>query len=334
MSNENSENGDGFSLGANGGVTRIEILRALSWAAPLTSRQLWRMVAPAMHLTNFRDRMLAPLAKNDLIRGEYYYTVRPKSQGRMPVRQGLAWALTASGFAQIASDDKAPAQTALMRGGKVLAHDLMIGEVVTRIIEWTRPILSSMYIEHEDRLDEARRRPISDALVVVRYDPTRILPGIIPWKSLPPAPGEGVRFYAIEIDRGTEEYGITDAKARNYFSVRNDPTFYERYGRMFPIVLITVPTVSRKERWHAGWKANWPGGKWMIATETEVAQDAWLEYAAGAERTRTFVDGWQPGQDQIRDPKKPTPQDVRAKYQNLPATVQQFIEENLKLGGG
>jgi len=212
-----------------------------------------------------------------------------------PQRVGQIWQLTKAGFAIIAAEDKSPLKPAIVREG-VVRHDLMLSEVVTRMIEWTRPILSSIYIEQEERLDTQRRRPITDAMLVVHYDPNLVLPGIVPWKNMPPTPDEAVRLYAIEIDRGTEEYSITDGKATNYRQVRTDPTFYERYGRVFPLLLITVPTTARLQRWHAGWKERWPEDKWLITTEADLLHDQWMEFNTGRERLRTFVDGWKPGQ--------------------------------------
>jgi hypothetical protein len=252
---------------------------------------------------HFSQRVMSRLLDEGSVTTRYHYEIQRRVTKRQPPKRvGLVWSLTERGFAVIATQDKTPQRSAIVRGGAVLGHDLMMGEVVTRMIEWTRPILSSIYLEHEERLDESRRRPIADAMLVVRYDPTRITPGIVPWKNLPPAPGEGVRLYAIEIDRGTEEYEITDAKAVNYQRVRNDPTFYARYGNMFPVVLITVPNEARRARWHAGWKALWPAGKWLIATEDRLHHNEWLEYAHGRERARTFVDGWHPGQDSVQEP--------------------------------
>lgn len=287
-------------FGANGEITTRDVLRALAWAAPLRTDQLRRMIAPRMTQSNFAERIMRPLVADGLVVGRYHYERKlVAGKGLMPYRRGLVWALTTQGFRAIRDDDTAPDAPALLRGGAVLGHDLMIGEVVTRIIEWTRPILSSIYLEHENRLDETRRRPIADAMLVLRFDPTLVIPGVIPWQSTPAQPGAGVRFYAIEIDRGTEDYGITDEKAHNYRSVRKDPTFYARYHSMFPVILITVPTDSRKQRWHAGWKTRWPDGHWLIATEPEVGRDAWFEYRQGAERIRSFVDNWQPGQQQL-----------------------------------
>jgi len=302
-------NHNALTFGANGEVTRLEVLRTLAWLAPLTADQLRRIVAPAMRTMDFRERVLKRLVAAELIESFYHYLpgVGHAQPARRipPQRVGQIWQLTKAGFATIAADDKAPRAPAIVRES-VVRHDLMLSEVVTCMIEWTRPILSSIYVEQEERLDTQRRRPIADAMLVVRYDPSRVLPGIVPWKNMPAAPDEAVRLYAIEIDRGTEEYSVTDDKAINYRRVRTDPTFYERYGGMFPMLVITVPTTARLQRWHAGWKERWPKGSWLITTEANMARDEWFAYHNGQERTRTFVDNWQPGQS-VRKKATPSP---------------------------
>lgn len=307
MHTANDSDDPALMLGANGEVTRLEVLRALAWCAPLTADQLRRMVAPAMLTDNFRKRVLKRLVAANLIESFYHYLPGVMQSGRQlpPQRVGRVWQLTKAGFATIAADDKAPRAPAIVRES-VVRHDLVLSEVVTRIIEWTRPILSSLYLEQEERLDIQRRRPIADAMLVVRYDPSMVLPGIIPWKSMLPDPDEKARLYAIEIDRGTEEYRVTDEKAVNYRRVRTDPTFYERYGRLFPMLLITVPTTARLQRWHAGWKERWPDGAWLITTEAGLARDEWFAHDRGQERLRTFVDGWTPGQSARQATTPPT----------------------------
>jgi hypothetical protein len=149
-------------------------------------------------------------------------------------------------------------------------------------------------------------------MVVVRYHhaPERAAEGLVPWKSRPPQPGEGVRLYAIEMDRDTEESVIIHDKATNYGRVRSDPSFYQRYGGMFPTVLIVVPQQRRLQNWHAGWVRNWPTGTWLITTDADLQRDQWLHYRNGIEHYSTFVDGWQPGHDVPAGHDAPTPMPV------------------------
>jgi hypothetical protein len=277
-----------------------EILKSLAWLAPLKTDQLQRMVAPGMHLSAFRNRLLLPMQQRGVIACvDFLYTTgkghRDPTKRQPPRKIGKVWTLTAAGFADIAAQGGMPRTPAKVRLD-LLEHDLMTSEVVTRIIEWSRPMLSAIYLDHEVRLDETRRRPIADAMLVVRYA-ANPLPGQVPWMNTPPEPGESVRLYAVEIDRGTEDYSITNDKALNYRRVEHDPTFYERYGGMYPVIVVVVPTDMRRKNWHTGWKERWPTGKWLITTDADLLRDQWLEFNMGRERLRTFVDGWQPGQD-------------------------------------
>jgi hypothetical protein len=280
-------------------VARREALLALAWAAPLTTGQLRRLVAPVVAPNHFRSRLLAPLVAAGLVT-PVAYAANGGVGHRLPERRvppravGRVWELSAAGHAEVASLPGAPSRRAVVRRS-MLGHDLVLSEVVTRVVEWTRPFLSGLYLEHEERLDEGRRRPIADAMLVVRYG-ADVVPGVVPWRVTAPPPGQHVRLYAIEVDRGTEGYDVVHEKAASYRRVRDDPAFYERYGRMFPVLLVTVPSESRRRAWHAGWRERWPEGFWLIATEAGLARDEWLEHRAGVERWRTFADGWAPAE--------------------------------------
>lgn len=282
---------------------QYEILRTLAWIAPLRTDQLYRIVKPPIMLHAFRSRLIAPIEQSGLItcvnnlysKGKWH---RDPAKRQVPHRIGKVWSLSNAGWDAIKRDDTLPAIPPKVRLN-VLEHDLMTSELITKIVEWTRPILSSIFLDHEVRLDETRRRPIADAMLVVRYhhQPERRDEGLVPWKSFPPQPGEGVRLYAIETDRDTEESVIIHEKANNYQRVRSDPTFYARYGGMFPTIMAIVPSARRLQDWHQGWVRNWPTGTWLITTDADLQRDQWLHFAQGRERLSTFVDGWQPGQD-------------------------------------
>src|SRR5262245_15190513 len=129
-------------LGANGDLTRSEILMALAWAAPLTSSQLRRMVAPRMRQYNFNERVLRPLAGSgriqplqQLYRDNVNHSDPAKR--RPPRSYGMVWQISPCGFQEIASQPCAPQAPAIVRQS-MLDHDVALGEVVTRVIEWTR----------------------------------------------------------------------------------------------------------------------------------------------------------------------------------------------------
>jgi hypothetical protein len=291
---------------------RYEILRTLAWIAPLRTDQLRRIIAPMYDPRNFR-RLLGILERDQMITCvDYFYAGgqghRDLAKRRPPKPVGKVWSLSPRGWGEIKRDDTLPAIPAKVRLN-VLEHDLMTSELITKIIEWTRPILSSIFLDHEVRLDDTRRRPIADAMLSVRYHhrPERRDEGFVPWKSFPPQPGEGVRLYAIETDRDTEETAIIHDKANNYQRVRSDPTFYARYGGGFPTIMAIVPSPRRLQDWHQGWTRNWPTGQWMITTDADLQRDQWLHFAQGRERLSTFVDGWQPGQDVPKGMEAPIP---------------------------
>ena len=68
----------------------------------------------------------------------------------------------------------------------------------------------------------------------------------------------------------------------------------------------------------------------MIATEDEVALNSWLEYAGGRERTRSFVDDWTPGADQVatasQTPSGGSLHNESSRRDALPSAAKWFIE--------
>lgn len=262
-----------------------EVLMALAWAAPLTTQQLRRMVPTPIRRTTFYKE-LARLHKHALLQGEPYY------ERAFPSRHlGMVWSLTAAGFALVAEHDQEPWKLAPATRA-LLAHDLQLSEVVTCLLERGRPLLSGIYLQRELRLDDQRRRPRSDAILIIRRSPRYALPQSVPWLTRPPAPEEQIRAYAVEIDRDTEPIGIIREKAVSYSAVWSDSDFYRRYGK-FPTPLWVVPGQRRLEGIMRAWIDAWPDGMWLIATDAGVGDDAWEEYRCGQRRTRPLLDGWE-----------------------------------------
>jgi hypothetical protein len=271
-----------------------QILLALLWAAPLTTEQLQRIVAPQMS-RNGLNRRLGRLHEHALITGELHYTGGSGgdgSGGKPPRPAGFVWAITQAGHQRLANHEQIPFRPALTVRS-LLDHDLTTSEFIVRVIEWTRPILSGIYLERELRIDESYRRPISDGLLIVRYSRDHATFHTVPWLTSPPGYSESVRVYAIETDRNTEPIGVLREKATNYRIVRNDPTFAERLGA-FPVVVILAPKDGRLKTIQREWSSAWPAGKWLIATDEGFRRDEFHEYHEGRKRIRTFVDGWSP----------------------------------------
>lgn len=262
-----------------------EVLLALAWAAPLTTQQLRRITQPALGRSSFY-KALHRLRAHDLLQADWYYQRAFPSK---PVSH--VWSLTAAAFALVADHEQEPWKLAPATRA-LLEHDLQLSEVVTCVIERSRALLSGIYLQRELRLDDQRRRPRSDAIVIIRRSPHYALPHSVPWLTRPPAPEEQIRAYALEIDRDTEPVGIIREKAVSYSAVWSDSDFYRRYGK-FPTPLWVVPAQRRLEAIMRAWIDAWPDGMWLIATDAGVQDDAWDEYRWGRRRTRTLLDGWE-----------------------------------------
>lgn len=263
-----------------------EILLALAWAAPLTSKQLRRIAAPKMPRTTFEKR-LSRLRRDRHIESDWWY-----EEGWQAKRLSLVWNLTGSGAELIENNTKEPFFLARKVRSSLLNHDLMLSELLTCLIERSRHILSGIYFQRETRLDEERRKPTCDAILIVRRNPEYATPTAVPWLAVPPAPSEGIKGYAVEIDRDTEPLGIIRGKAESYSAVWIDSTFYQRYGRL-PLPLWVVPTVRRQENIMRVWQEAWEPGQWMITTDAAVHVDEWHEYKAGVRRVRPLLDSWE-----------------------------------------
>ncbi len=262
-----------------------ELLMALAWAAPLTTQQLRRLVRPLSGRSVFYGA-LGRLRDRGLLQGEAWYAQV------FPTRPlGHVWSLTAEGFRYVTPHDQEPWKLAPPTRA-LLAHDLMLSEVVTCLVERGRALLSGIYLQRELRLDDQRRRPRCDAVLIIRRSPPYALRASIPWLTRPPAPEEEIRAYAVEIDRDTEPIGIIREKAVAYSAVWQDSDFYRRYGK-FPTPLWVVPSPRRLEGIMRAWIDAWPDGMWLIATDDGVQDDRWEEYRWGRRRTRTLLDGWE-----------------------------------------
>ena len=271
-----------------------EILLALAWAAPLTTLQLHRLVAAHMDCKAFRKR-LCRLKGHEVVQSAWYYRPVPR---RPPERIGWVWSLTVAGFKvlvelgrQVGEHRQQPPHPAAIRHS-LLEHDLALSELVVRLVERARPFLSGIYLDREIKLDALRRRPICDAILIIRRSLPHALCTTVPWLTGPPAPQEAIRGYAVEVDRDNEAIGIIREKAVAYRTVWQDSDFYRRYGR-FPVPLWLVPRQRRLEAIMSAWGAVWPEGKWLISTDDGLKADRFEEWMAGARRTRTLLDGWE-----------------------------------------
>lgn len=263
----------------------FEALLTLGWAAPMTTRQLWRMIAPWMHVDAFRTK-LRKLQQEDLLHAEMFSREQPN---RPPQRVGYVWTLTSLGYEHLGEHSQEPRRLVpLVRA--LLDHDLVLSELITCIVERSRHVLSGIYVERETRIDGVQKRPRCDAILILRRSPP-FVPGTIPWLSRPPTPEESVRAYAVEIDRDTEPIGVIRDKAVSYETVWKDAQFYQRYHR-FPCPLWIVPDDRRlRVVWNA-WKAVWPDGRWLMTTDAGLQTDTWQEYVQQTQVEHRLLSGW------------------------------------------
>ena len=156
------------------------ILVCLAWLGELSKQQVQRLCVPQQTAGNV-GRLLHEL------RDEGYLTKRewalPRRGGGPPERQAAMWSLTRKGQQIVRDDPLCPRELAKIRARRILAHDAVTAETLVCMIEAGRKVgLSSIWLEHEVRLDPAR------------------------------APGDGcVHCYAHRRHRGGARLGTLDA---------------------------------------------------------------------------------------------------------------------------
>jgi len=276
------------------------LLLGLAWVGKATTEQIHRLWFPDYSSTGIRKH-LRRLAAQGYVSSTMWARVQKKA-GRNerrapPRRQSTLWALTNKGHALIREHDQYPPSVPTDRGRRMYEHDTMTTEILVRILELGRagangsPVISGIYVEHEVRLDPANRRPIIDALLILRGGASDALVcydelDMVPWTRDPRTPDERVRRYAIENDRNSEPISVIRGKAEASMAASTEG-WKERYGGL-PIVLWLVPTERRLQAILQAWREVWPGGFWLMTTDDWLADDRWLEYRSGTVRERTL----------------------------------------------
>jgi hypothetical protein len=259
------------------------LLLGLAWLGEATTMQIHRLWRPRGNLIHTR-RILHDLREHGWIKSRLW--TLPRRADGLPIRIGNAWSLTRRSELWLREHVQWPLKYLRPRHPRTMTHDLMTSELVTRIIELGREAgMGNLYLEREVRLDQQRRRPVMDALIILRlgnaYDQTRR----VPWTTDPRAPGEQRRRYAVENDRNSEPYNVIYMKAIAY-QMTGTPQWAVRYGGLYPLVLWLVPHERRAELVMRAWQDAWPGGKWLITTDERLQEDRWTEYHAGVIRER------------------------------------------------
>jgi hypothetical protein len=257
----------------------LDLLLALAWCAPLTTEQMYRLIAPPMAVRQMRRR-LQGLESAGMVRGQLAY--RRDAGRKAPICIGKVYGCLAAGFHALPDDDRRPAQPAKVRHA-LLDHDLAVGELVSLVVARVRPVLSGITIEREVRLDAMKPRPRCDAILTIRH--------AVPWTTAPPADGETRTGWAIEVDRRTEARSIIREKAEAYKRIWADPAYYVG-GRRMPVPLWIVPDARRANAIVREWFAVWPEGRWLMTTVDRLPDLVFTEYRDGGQRMHSLLTGW------------------------------------------
>ena len=116
---------------------------------------------------------------------------------------------------------------------------------------------------------------------------------MLPWTRQGVQPDEALRVIAIESDRSTEDVSVIAEKARANGQVPSNPAYLERYAGIVPLPLWIAPTRRRAQSIHATWQRMWPEGSWLQTTDAGLRNDLFIDYDAGRERSRTWLDIWE-----------------------------------------
>jgi hypothetical protein len=284
-------------------VDPAAVLLSLAWLGELTLDHVRRLHFPERREPTVR-RLLARLKQHDppliqlrrrAARVSAGAGQRTATRTQEPVTRPLpgVWSLTPGGHELVRKhaqyplkDTKAQYQARAVgnRRKQLLEHDLLLADLVVKMIELTRPCLSGIYVGHELRLDPDSPRPLMDGLIVLHFDGALILPGSVPWTKDLATPHERQVRCAIEIDRGTEPIATIAAKAHAYRNVFTNERWYAwwetRYGQR-PVILWVVPDEARLQAvWH-NWAQTWPEGWFTIATVADVTANCWHWYEQG-----------------------------------------------------
>jgi hypothetical protein len=157
-------------------------------------------------------RLLGELRRERSVARRWW--ARPSGDGRPPIRQSLLWSLTRRGLEMLKEHDQYPPKILEPRSRRMVPHDAMTSEIITRIIERGRAVgLSGVYIEREVRLDPERARPVMDALIIVRVGGDFPYHNLVPWTKDPRIAGERSGRLALENDRDSEPIATIIGKA-------------------------------------------------------------------------------------------------------------------------
>ena len=258
----------------------LNLLIGLSWMGEATADQIGRIWFGGYTPAGVRYRLKA-LKDSGLLTLRYAYERRADTP--TPRRMAAGWSLTEAGYALVAEHDPAVRVGGYLppRHQVLMDHDLFTSEVITRIIELSRPFgLSGLMIARENRIDPRYRRPVIDALIALHYNPKEpAAPHGVPWTKDSPIATARQRRWALENDRGSEALSILAAKAEHYKQVNT--LEWRTINGFFPVPLLVTPSQRRMERIFDLWRGVWPAGAWLMTTDDGLQADTWQLYNQG-----------------------------------------------------
>jgi hypothetical protein len=264
------------------------LLLGLAWLGEASTSHIGRLWLPGKHATTVQ-RLMVSLLEMEYVTRRRWSLAREVSNGVRaggPLRQDTMWGLDRRGREAVREHDAYPLSALAARHKRLLPHDTQTAELLVRAIELGRPAgLSGVYVEREVRLDPPKRRPIMDALLVLRTGGGYDRDDTVPWTRDPHVAGEKRRRYAVENDRGSEAISVIVGKAVAY-QAAGSREWLARYGRPFPTPLWLVPNERRLKAILNAWRVAWPRGRWIMTTDAWLAHDRWVEYVKGATRER------------------------------------------------
>lgn len=270
-----------------GDIDIENLLLGLAWLGEASTSHVGRLWLPGRHLTTVQ-RLLASLLEAEYVTRRRWSLARVAAgeTARGPLRQDTMWGLDRRGREAVRDHDAYPPSALGARHKRLLPHDSQTVELLVRAIELGRPAgLSGVYVEREVRLDPPKRRPIMDALLVLRTGGGYERADTVPWTRDPHVAGERRRRYAVENDRGSEAISVIVGKALAY-QAAGSREWLAKYGRPFPTPLWLAPDERRLRAILEAWRATWPRGRWIMTTDAWLAHDRWVEYARGVTRER------------------------------------------------
>jgi hypothetical protein len=140
-----------------------------------------------------------------------------------------------------------PMRSIGLRTPQLLAHDRLVVETLTRMIELARPAgLSGVYVEREALLNPPSPKPRMDAVIVIRLDHRHPAPAAgVPWTAQASLPTERSYRFGLEIDNNTEGNNQIAVKALAYRHAAT-AAWAQRPGA-FPMPMWVTPRHERRD---------------------------------------------------------------------------------------